>query len=569
MGKSLVSFILMAGLACFAMAEVRERTVIDNIGGGFFTSPGEGHSWDELGICIGLRPPRYNYAAMNSEAPKGIHARLQHFEVLPGTNYAYFPMDLLRSYEADEVRQGRDPILCTATYEGQKKPLIWGWHFKQWGNSQPVNLRDDRFIKFFVKQYVRAILDKDQLPNWHVGLDNFTFDYSGYGVVGADPNKLVRGVTWDKPFPQSSVEWMEAALYCCGKISEMAPDIKFIANEATFPDETYGIKAFRLLDGVIFEGYKSGWGGNETRMNRMTEAYADHIQVFQIKLRDTQNTQDIIEKYVGYLTFKGPNAYFNLLDSQSREIDPKFWAQIRNNFGEPVEDFHFEGDRWIRKVQGGTVWFEKSGKLGYKLDSNEPRAATPMINPRRPLQVTGPLTITLATEPFTSEAEIHYTLDGTEPTKDSPKYTEPLSLTKDTVVKAKAFKQGLLDSFTGFATYKITSEDPKVEFYLAADNGSEFFTDDYPLVALSHPSAKTVSVDYKITGGSAKEGEDYKPCQGTLTIEPGEQFKWFPVALINDTADEPDETIEITLSAPKNAALGEKATYTYTIVDND
>lgn len=56
----------------------------------------------------------------------------------------------------------------------------------------------------------------------------------------------------------------------------------------------------------------------------------------------------------------------------------------------------------------------------------------------------------------TRAVEIHYTTDGTEPTKDSPLYIPRLELWKDTVVKAKAFKLGMVPSMTAEASYIIT-----------------------------------------------------------------------------------------------------------------
>lgn len=50
------------------------------------------------------------------------------------------------------------------------------------------------------------------------------------------------------------------------------------------------------------------------------------------------------------------------------------------------------------------------------------------------------LTMTLGTR--TEGAEVHYTLDGSEPTLESPLYTEPFTMTETTTVRAKAFKDG-------------------------------------------------------------------------------------------------------------------------------
>lgn len=53
------------------------------------------------------------------------------------------------------------------------------------------------------------------------------------------------------------------------------------------------------------------------------------------------------------------------------------------------------------------------------------------------------ITLTTATE----GAEIYYTIDGTEPTTASTKYTAPFRLEKDAIVKAIAVKEGKEDSF--------------------------------------------------------------------------------------------------------------------------
>ncbi len=49
-------------------------------------------------------------------------------------------------------------------------------------------------------------------------------------------------------------------------------------------------------------------------------------------------------------------------------------------------------------------------------------------------------------EGSTKEIQIYYTLDGTEPTGDSTKYTEPIVLTASATIKARAFKAGYIPS---------------------------------------------------------------------------------------------------------------------------
>lgn len=58
----------------------------------------------------------------------------------------------------------------------------------------------------------------------------------------------------------------------------------------------------------------------------------------------------------------------------------------------------------------------------------------------------------------TDNAEIRYTMDGTEPTETSTLYSAPISLTTTTTVKAKAFKTDWFTSATATAVYTVVSE---------------------------------------------------------------------------------------------------------------
>lgn len=69
---------------------------------------------------------------------------------------------------------------------------------------------------------------------------------------------------------------------------------------------------------------------------------------------------------------------------------------------------------------------------------------------------TGTQTVALTTA--TEGAEIYYTLDGTLPTADSTKYTEPLTIEEPTIVKAMAVKEGIEDSDVLTASYYFKSE---------------------------------------------------------------------------------------------------------------
>jgi uncharacterized repeat protein (TIGR01451 family) len=88
-------------------------------------------------------------------------------------------------------------------------------------------------------------------------------------------------------------------------------------------------------------------------------------------------------------------------------------------------------------------------------------------------------------------------------------------------------------------------------------------------VTRSGSTADTVTVNYATSDGTATAGSDYTATSGTLTFAPGQISQTFSVSILEDTTDEPNEVVNLTLSAPNNATLGSPASATLTIVDND
>lgn len=81
-----------------------------------------------------------------------------------------------------------------------------------------------------------------------------------------------------------------------------------------------------------------------------------------------------------------------------------------------------------------------------------------------------------------------------------------------------------------------------------------------------------VSVQYAtVAGGTATPGFDYTAASGTLNWAAGNAAdKTFTVAIVDDSLNEPNETINLALSNPGGgAALANPSTATLTIVDND
>ncbi len=90
-------------------------------------------------------------------------------------------------------------------------------------------------------------------------------------------------------------------------------------------------------------------------------------------------------------------------------------------------------------------------------------------------------------------------------------------------------------------------------------------------VLLSPASGQVVTVDYTVTDGTAKAGEDYTVASssGTLTFNPGETSRSITITVIGDLDVEPDETLTVTLSNPVNANLDAAPSASFTILNDD
>ena len=88
-------------------------------------------------------------------------------------------------------------------------------------------------------------------------------------------------------------------------------------------------------------------------------------------------------------------------------------------------------------------------------------------------------------------------------------------------------------------------------------------------ISLSPAGSGTVTVSYAITPDTAQAADYTGTTSGTLTFAPGETAKSVTLDVVDDTADEPDETVTFTLSNHTGTASIEDATATGTITDND
>ena len=121
-------------------------------------------------------------------------------------------------------------------------------------------------------------------------------------------------------------------------------------------------------------------------------------------------------------------------------------------------------------------------------------------------------------------------------------------------------------------TYTITDNDsaPVVDFNATSSSGAESTSSKALTVDLSAASGQDVTVDYAVTGTATGSGTDYTLANGTITINAGATSGTINISsIIDDSIDEANETVIVTLSSPSNATLGSDSAHTYTITDND
>jgi uncharacterized repeat protein (TIGR01451 family) len=110
---------------------------------------------------------------------------------------------------------------------------------------------------------------------------------------------------------------------------------------------------------------------------------------------------------------------------------------------------------------------------------------------------------------------------------------------------------------------------PTVNFSRTTYSVSEGATNATITVTLSAASNLTATVEYTTSNGTATAGSDYTAVSGTLTFIPGLTSQTFTVPITNDTEDESNETITLTLSLASNATIGGNSPAMLTIEDND
>lgn len=89
------------------------------------------------------------------------------------------------------------------------------------------------------------------------------------------------------------------------------------------------------------------------------------------------------------------------------------------------------------------------------------------------------------------------------------------------------------------------------------------------IITRSNGSFGTLNANIEVISGSATQGNDFSFENQSISFVDGELEKTITIDIIDDTTDESDETFDITLSSADSGSIGDIATTTVTINDND
>ncbi|MGI8653732.1 MAG: ExeM/NucH family extracellular endonuclease [Pyrinomonadaceae bacterium] len=129
---------------------------------------------------------------------------------------------------------------------------------------------------------------------------------------------------------------------------------------------------------------------------------------------------------------------------------------------------------------------------------------------------------------------------------------------------------GTFDSNTATVNINVAGGGT-IQFSVAAYNTREQDGTAIITVTRTGGASGAATVRYATSDGTATAGADYTAASGTISFADGDQqSKTFTVPIINDTVNEPTETLNLTLSnVTGSATLGTPSTATLMILDDD
>jgi glycosyltransferase involved in cell wall biosynthesis len=306
--------------------------------------------FSQTGLLV-LNPHHRYFSQLPEESIKAPHGHLQHF--YPAKDDDDFPYAELQALEAQQVASGGLPIFITATYEGKSRPVYFAWHLgldsnghpttnpSTWG--RPVNLRDETFIQFFVKNYVHEHMFQPPLQNYWLAVDNCSFSISLYGVL--DDRGIFHAVDrFDRPFPQNDKDYLDSVIYFLKRLKVIAPQVRIIGNAGSMSDESRFAEVWAGFDGMINEDFLESLQSDGYSRDRVYKAFArcqwaeaaDKVVILRALIPNDSSFEDKLRTaYVAYVILRGPNFYFapRYSDDGAKGIPMSTYSQVQAALG--------------------------------------------------------------------------------------------------------------------------------------------------------------------------------------------------------------------------------------------
>ena len=124
----------------------------------------------------------------------------------------------------------------------------------------------------------------------------------------------------------------------------------------------------------------------------------------------------------------------------------------------------------------------------------------------------------------------HYTTDGSTPTTSCSVYNGPITVSKNTTIKAIACCEGMKESAVSTAKYTITKTVAKPTFYPEPDNYP-----DTEEVSINYDTNSGVTIYYTIDGSDPITSSTRAVYDGPITIKPNERTVINAIAVKNET----------------------------------
>ncbi|NLF78801.1 MAG: hypothetical protein GX573_24175 [Chloroflexi bacterium] len=317
-----------------------------------------------LGALVFMPQNTVRFASqMQPEALKIPQGRVTLFSYHDQYDYAWFPWNEFVAYNDAEIAAGRPSMLITAG--GQ--PVV-AFADEPNGPRQAVNIGDDRFINFWINEYVRKRLfanpatgEPYPYANMWVGIDNAIF------MQGI----FTPSTGWDAPFPQSEEEYRQAAMHFFRRVKELAPDIHVMANNGSLADENAFRDVFANIDGLMAERFPhvdltDGYlKADSLKVLRRLIWFGEQGRVTMVKSiipMDNRVEEHVRNAYMAYLIARGDNSFFGPHAGQTADPLPEgYYAEMQQVLGwhtGPAQEI--QPNVWTRQHQGGIVYLNWS-----------------------------------------------------------------------------------------------------------------------------------------------------------------------------------------------------------------